>query len=124
MVKSGCNCYQTPKPCGYRNVLMYSLLRNLTVCCPSMMGALTQMCGFAAAGLGAWGCPQLEFAALCSCRLCLGGSMCALLKSAGKASVEVNSVRGPYVNHHMSSSSNKMYSILCFAWIPNGNKLV
>lgn len=50
--------------------------------------------------------------------------MCALLQSAEKAHVEVNTASGPYINHHMSSSLNKMYSLLCFAWTLNGNKLL
>lgn len=50
--------------------------------------------------------------------------MCALLQSAGKAHVEVNTASGPYINHHMCSSLNKMYSSLCFPWTPNDNKLV
>lgn len=43
--------------------------------------------------------------------------MCTLLQSA----VEVNTVSGPYINRHMSSSLNKMYSLLCFTWTLNGN---
>lgn len=52
--------------------------------------------------------------------------MCCLAsqQSAGKAHVEVNTASGPYINHHMSSSFNKMYSLLCFPWTPNSNKLV
>lgn len=28
----------------------------------------------------------------------------------------------PYINHHMSSSLNKMECLLCFPWTPNHNK--
>lgn len=38
--------------------------------------------------------------------------MCALQQSVGKAPVEVNTASSPYINHHMSSSLNKMYSSL------------
>lgn len=64
----------------------------------------------------------MECAALRSWR-CLGACV-ALLKSVGKAHVEVNAARAPYINHHMSSSLNKMYSSLCCAWTTNGNKCV
>lgn len=101
-------------------------MKSLTVCCHSTMVALTQMSRFRGAGLGAGGvqswnvlpCGPGDFVGA-------GGErMCALLQSAGKAHVEVNPASGPYINRHMSSSLNKMYNLLCFAWTPNGNKLV
>lgn len=96
--------------------------------CPSVMVALTQMSGFGGAGLGAGGvrswnvlpCGPADFVGEGRWR----GGMCALPQSAGKAHVEVKPASGPYINRHMSFFVNKMYSSLCFAWTPNGNKLV
>lgn len=89
------------------------------------MVTLTQMSGFGGAGLKSGG--VLSWNVLpCGPADFVGGGecMCALLQSAGKASVEVNTASGPYINHHMSFSLKKMYSMLCLPWIPNGNKWV
>lgn len=48
----------------------------------------------------------------------------SLLQSAGKAHVEVNTASSPYINHHMSSFLNKMYSWLYFPWTLTGNIFV
>lgn len=34
-----------------------------------------------------------------------------------------HTARSPYINRHMFSSRNKMYSLLCFPWTPIANKL-
>lgn len=87
-----------------------------------MMVALTQMSGFGGAGLGAGGVQSWNVPT-CGPGDFVGGDecMCTLLQSAGKVHVEVKAASGPYINHHMSSSLNKMYSLLCFPWTPNGN---
>lgn len=90
------------------------------------MVALTQMSGFRGTGLEAGGVQSWNVLP-CGPGVFVGGAgehVCALLQSAGKAHVEVNTASGPYINRHMSSSLNKMYSLLCFSWTLNGNKFV
>lgn len=96
------------------------------MCCHSVMVALTQMSWFRGTGLGAGGVQSWNALPCGPGDFVVGGDecMCAPLQSVGKAHVEVNTASGPYINHHMSSSLNKMYTSLCFPWTPNGNKLV
>lgn len=75
------------EPGGYRNCFDYaSSVKDLTVHCPSMIVALTQMSWFRVTGLGA-------------------GNVQA--KTCGPAS-------GPYINHHMSSRWIKNVQLVLF----------
>lgn len=90
---------------------------NLTMCCPSMVVALTQMSWFRGTSLSAGGvrrwnllpCGPGDFVWKCVC---------------AAAACEAGPASGPYINHHMSFCLNKMDSLLCFPWTQNGNKLI
>ena len=89
----------------------------LTARCPSVVVAVAQMSRFKGSGLGARGVPKWNLPP-CGPGDFVWERVCtAAARKDGPAS-------SPYINHHMSSSLNKMERLLCFPWKMNYNKSV
>lgn len=81
----------------------------LTARCPSVMETVAQMSRFKGSGPGAggvlkwnlppWGPGDFVWEHVCTAAAC-----------------KDRPASGPYINHHMSSSLNKMEHLLCFLW--------